>query len=122
MQHCSLKSVGNFKTYENLPSKGSSLAGNTLLQASVSGDHEGVVVEQLETGLVEGGSHVGLTDGQTNSVGETLTKGTLGGLRRKVAFVNIDHVVDRSLQRAETETLSALTVVTSIPVVMWDSG
>lgn len=65
------------KKSKNLPSQGSSLAGNTLLQAAVSGDHEGVVVEELEAGLVEGGSHVSLTDGQTNSVGETLTKGTL---------------------------------------------
>lgn len=74
-QEENLLSRGSYR--QDLPSKGGSLARNTLLQASVTGNHESVVVEELEAGLVVGGSHVGLTDGQTDSVSETLTEGTL---------------------------------------------
>lgn len=61
----------------DVPGEGGCLASNTLLQASVTGDHEGVVVEEIKARLVEGGSHVSLSHGETDSVAKTLTKGSL---------------------------------------------
>ena len=59
---------------------GGGLAGNTLHGAAITEEHVGVVVEQLEAGLVEDSTGVGLSNGQTNSVGETLTQRTSGDL------------------------------------------
>jgi hypothetical protein len=39
-----------------------------------------VVVDKLKAVLVESGSSVSLGNGQTNSVGDTLTEGTSGNL------------------------------------------
>lgn len=59
---------------------GGSLAGNTLHSAAITEEAEGVVVEQLVAGLVEDTSGVLLGNGQTNSVGETLTQRASGNL------------------------------------------
>lgn len=67
----------------SLPGKGSSFTGNTLLETTITKDHEGVVVEQVKAGLVEGGRHVGLRDGESNSVGESLTERALWIGRRE---------------------------------------
>lgn len=61
-------------------SERSGLGRDTLLQATVTGEHVCVVGEEGEAVLVEGGSKVSLGDGETDRVGETLTKGTSGDL------------------------------------------
>lgn len=58
----------------SLPGEGGSFTGNTLLETTITHDHVGVVVEQVKARLVEGGRHVGLCDGETNSIGESLTE------------------------------------------------
>ena len=57
-----------------------SLAGNTLHSASITEESVGVVVDKIETWLVEDGSSVGLSNSHTDGVGETLTKRTSGDL------------------------------------------
>lgn len=57
-----------------------SLAGNTLHSTAVTEEAVGVVVEEVIAGLVKGTSSLGLGNGKTNSVGETLTKRTSGDL------------------------------------------
>jgi len=52
--------------------------GNTLHGTSITEESVGVVVDQLESGLVEDGGSVALSDGKTDSVGETLSKRTGG--------------------------------------------
>jgi hypothetical protein len=64
----------------NSPSEGSSLGRNTFHQATVTSEHEGVVVEDLETILVEGSSEVSLSDSETDSIGETLSERSSGDL------------------------------------------
>jgi hypothetical protein len=59
---------------------GGGLGGNTLHGATITEEGVGVVVDEVETGLVEGTSSLGLGHGKTNSVGETLTKRTSGDL------------------------------------------
>lgn len=59
---------------------GGSLAGNTLHSATITEEHVGVVVEKLEAGLVVDTTGVGLSHGETNSVGKTLTERTSGDL------------------------------------------
>lgn len=60
--------------------KGRSLRGDTLHQATVTEEDIGVVVDELEAVLVVTSSKVGLGDGETNPVGDTLTEGTSGDL------------------------------------------
>lgn len=59
---------------------GGSLAGNTLHSTSITEEDVGVVVDQVVSGLVEDSSGVLLSNGQTDSVGETLTQRTSGDL------------------------------------------
>ena len=54
------------------------LGRDTLLQATITGEHVGEVGEEGEAVLVEGGGEVGLGDGETDRVGETLAEGTGG--------------------------------------------
>lgn len=71
---------GNKVTELEVTSQRASLAGDTLHQATVSEERVSVVVDKLETVLVEDGTSVSLGNGQTNSVGDTLTKRTSGNL------------------------------------------
>ena len=51
-----------------------SLARDALHSATISEEAECVVVDDLKAGLVEVGTSLCLGNGQTNGVGETLTK------------------------------------------------
>jgi hypothetical protein len=55
-----------------------SLAGNALHGAAIAEEHEGVVVDQLEPGLVEDSRSVRLANGKTDGIGETLTERASG--------------------------------------------
>jgi len=57
-----------------------SLAGNSLHSTTITEESVGVVGADIETGLVENGSSVCLSNSETDSIGETLTKGTGGNL------------------------------------------
>lgn len=57
-----------------------SFASNTLHSTAITEDGVCVVVEKVITGLVEDGGSVSLSDGETNGVGETLTKRAGGDL------------------------------------------
>lgn len=59
---------------------GGGLGGDTLHGTAITEEGVGVVVEQLKAGLVEDTTGVGLSNGETNSVGETLAKRTSGDL------------------------------------------
>lgn len=59
---------------------GGSLGGNTLHGAAITEEAVGVVVDKLVAGLVEGGSGVTLSHGETDGVGETLAERTSGDL------------------------------------------
>jgi hypothetical protein len=59
---------------------GGGLGGNTLHGTAITEEGVGVVVEQLKAGLVEDTTGVGLGNGQTDGVGETLTQRTSGDL------------------------------------------
>ena len=59
---------------------GGGLGSNTLHGATITEEGVGVVVDEVEAGLVEGTSSLGLGHGKTNSVGETLSKRTSGDL------------------------------------------
>jgi hypothetical protein len=56
------------------------LAGNTLHSTAITEEAVCVVVDQVIARLVEDGGGVSLSNGQTNSVGETLTQRTSGDL------------------------------------------
>lgn len=56
------------------------LGGNTLLGATIAEKAVGVVVNEVEAGLVEDGSGVCLGNGKTDGVTEALTEGTSGDL------------------------------------------
>lgn len=71
---------GNQVAKLKVTSHGGSLAGNTLHSATITEEHVSVVVEKLEAGLVVDTTGVGLSHGETNSVGETLAKRTSGDL------------------------------------------
>lgn len=58
----------------------SSLGGNTLHGATITEEAVGVVVDKVETRLVEDSAGVGLSDSKTDGVGETLTERTSGNL------------------------------------------
>lgn len=57
-----------------------SFASNTLHSTTITEDGVCVVVEKVVAGLVEDGGTVSLGDGETNGVGETLTKRAGGDL------------------------------------------
>lgn len=63
-----------------MASQASGFAGNALHGAAITEKGVGVVVDQIVAGLVVDSSGVGLGDGQTNCVGETLTQRTRGDL------------------------------------------
>ena len=56
------------------------LGGDTFHGATITEEAVGVVVDQVETGLVEDGGSVSLGDGETDGVTETLTERTGGDL------------------------------------------
>lgn len=58
----------------------SSLAGNTLHSTAITEEGVGVVVDELVARLVEDSSGVGLSNSQTDGVGETLAQRTSGDL------------------------------------------
>ena len=78
--------------------EGCSLTSNTLHETAITKEHWkirsdvstvcdgsprrtiGVVVDEVEAVLVEGSAEVRLSDGETDSVGETLAEGTSGDL------------------------------------------
>lgn len=59
-----------------MPSSAGSLAGNTFHGTTIAEESKGVIVDDLETGLVERGSGVRLCDREPNSIGKTLAKRT----------------------------------------------
>lgn len=59
---------------------GGGLTGDTLHSAAIAEEGVGIVVEELEAGLVVDTGGVSLSNGQTNSVGETLAQRTSGDL------------------------------------------
>ena len=71
---------GNQVAQLQVASHRSSLASNTLHGAAITEEGICVVVEQLKVGLVENTAGVGLSNGETHSVGETLAQGTGGHL------------------------------------------
>ncbi len=70
----------NQVTEFQVTSRGGGLTGNTLHSTAITEVDICVVVEEVVAGLVEHTTAVGLGNGQTNSVGETLTEGTSGHL------------------------------------------
>lgn len=56
------------------------LARDTLHQATITEEAVGVVVNQVEARLVEGGGSVSLGHSQTNSIADTLTQRASGDL------------------------------------------
>jgi hypothetical protein len=74
---------GNQVAKLQVTSSRSSLASNTLHGAAITEEAVCVVVEQGVSGLVENTTAVGLSDSQTNGVGETLTEGTSGHLNTR---------------------------------------
>ena len=66
-----------------MTSQTGSLASNTLHSTTVTEEDVGVVVDEVVARLVEGSSSLGLSNGKTNGVGETLTQGTSGYLNTR---------------------------------------
>lgn len=62
---------GNQVTQLQMTGKRTGLRGNTLLETAITKETVGVVVNQREVLLVEDGTHVGLGNGKTDSVGNT---------------------------------------------------
>ena len=71
---------GNEVSELQVTGSGGSLAGNTLHSATITEEHVDVVVDQLVAGLVEDGGGVLLSNGETDGIGETLTKRASGDL------------------------------------------
>jgi hypothetical protein len=65
---------GNQVAELQVASHGRSLAGDTLHSTAITEEHICVVVDELKAGLVEYSGSVCLSDGQTDSVGETLAE------------------------------------------------
>jgi hypothetical protein len=63
-----------------LPGERAGLGSDTLLKTSISEETVGVVVEDLKFVLVVDSTHVGLGNGKTDSVGDTLSERTGGNL------------------------------------------
>lgn len=61
-------------------SQGRGLRGDTLHQATIAEEAVGVVVDKVEVVLVEDGAGVGLSHGETDGIGDTLTKRASGDL------------------------------------------
>jgi hypothetical protein len=97
----------------------SRLSGNTLLEATISGKSENVVVEDLVViGVVDGGSHL-LGGSHTNGVGNTLSKRSSGsfnsrgvvlrtgefGVTRghRVVLTEIRHLLHRKVKSGKVE-------------------
>ena len=59
-----------------MASSAGSFTSNTLHSTTISKECKGMVIDQLETWLVEHGSCVGLCNGKTDGVCKALTKGT----------------------------------------------
>jgi hypothetical protein len=74
---------GNQITKLQVTSSRSSLASNALHGAAITEEAVCVVVEQSVSGLVEDATAVGLSNSQTNGVGETLAEGTSGHLNTR---------------------------------------
>lgn len=55
-------------------------AGDTLHSATITEEAEGVVIEEVVARLVEDSAALGLSNGKTDGVGETLAQGTSGDL------------------------------------------
>jgi hypothetical protein len=71
---------GNEVSKLEMASKGGGLSGNTFLSASIAEEDECVVVNEVVSWLVEGGLEVSLSNGNTDSVGKTLSEGTSSDL------------------------------------------
>jgi len=71
---------GNQVAELKVTSHGCGLGGNTLHSTAITEEHVGVVVEELEAGLVVHTTRVGLGHGETDGIGETLAKRTSGDL------------------------------------------
>lgn len=71
---------GNQVAELQVAGKGSSLRGDTLHVASISHEDVCVVVDELETWLVELGASLALSNGKTNGVGEALSEWAGGDL------------------------------------------
>lgn len=71
---------GNQVAELQVTGSGGGLRGNTLHSATITEEAVGVVVDQVEAGLVKGTSGLSLGHGKTNGVGETLAEGTGGDL------------------------------------------
>lgn len=74
---------GNKVSELQVTSSGSSLTGNTLHSTAITEVAVCVVVKEVVSRLVEDSTAVSLGNGQTNGVGETLTKGTSGHLNTR---------------------------------------
>lgn len=66
-----------------MTSQTGSLAGNALHGTTITKEAVGVVVDEVIARLVEDSAGVGLGNGKTNGVGETLTQGTGGDLNTR---------------------------------------
>lgn len=71
---------GNQVAELKMSSQGRSFRGNSLHGAAISKEDKGVVVDEVEVGLVEDSLGVGLGNGETDSVGETLAERAGGDL------------------------------------------
>jgi len=71
---------GNELAELEVPGERARLGRDTLLEASVTEEAVGVVVNDLEIGLVEGRSDVCLGNGESDSVGDTLAERAGGDL------------------------------------------
>lgn len=69
---------GNQVTKLQVAGSGCGFTGNALHGTSISEEHVGVVVDQLETGLVEDGRSMRLRNSKTDGIGETLTERASG--------------------------------------------
>lgn len=61
-----------------MASSASSFAGNTLHSTAISEEGKGVVIDEFEARLIKHGCCVSLCNGETNSIGEPLTKRARG--------------------------------------------
>mmetsp|Transcript_20881 Transcript_20881/g.35892 ORF Transcript_20881/g.35892 Transcript_20881/m.35892 type:complete len:584 (-) Transcript_20881:129-1880(-) len=89
--------------------KGGGLSGDTLLEASITSKSKDVVVEDLVViSVVTGSSHL-LRDSETNSVGNTSSKGTSGALNSGGVVLGVGEFgVTRGLGVVLTEVLHLL--------------
>jgi hypothetical protein len=74
---------GNQVTELEVTSERAGFARDTLHEAAIAEEAVGVVVDEIETRLVEAGSGVSLGNGKTDSVGNTLAEGASGDLNAR---------------------------------------